>query len=90
MTEAAFGGPVFSSRVRLWLEHGGHTIPLAQVGADFIIASEPCDLAPGTRATIVVKVNDDVSRQDYLLVDGLSRDQLESATVVLDEDGLPF
>jgi len=38
----------------------------------------------------VVKVNDDVSRQDYLLVDGLSRDQLESATVVLDEDGLPF
>ena len=90
MTQAAFGGTSFSSVVNLWLEIGPDVIPLAQVGADFVIASTPSQVPADTDAIVVVSINGHEYRHKYLLADGLSHDNSRSRTVVYDDDGLPF
>lgn len=90
MTQAAFGGSAFNTHVDLWLdcEHG--RVPLRQVGAEFVIASDPCEIPPRCIASVVISIDGQLHRRKVLLVDGLSADKPMAHMVPCDEDGLPF
>ncbi len=89
MTQAAFGGTPFSTRVDLWLECEHGVVPLAQAGAEFVIAVEPVHI-PACEAYVIVSVDGQQHRNRVRLIHGLSADNPRAKTVACDNDGLPF
>ncbi|NBC10957.1 MAG: hypothetical protein GVY24_04375 [Planctomycetes bacterium] len=90
MTQAAFGGNPFSTRVKLWLEGDAGKLKLSHVGADFVIASEPCSLPAQTPVTVVVSVDGKEHRHRYLLREPLTTNKPRARTMICEPDGLPF
>ena len=82
--------PGSSSKVRLWLESDAGTISLSQVGSDFIIAAEACELAPYSTAWVVVSINGNTHRSEYVILNGLSGENRRSKTAYCHSDGLPI
>jgi len=88
MQQAAFGGPVFSSEVDLWLEIDGRRVQLGQVAADYVITAHPTDCQPGP-AEICVSVDGRIHRRAVKLLHGINPNN-PRATVVPVDDTLPF
>ncbi|MFI4859542.1 MAG: hypothetical protein ACIAXF_02550 [Phycisphaerales bacterium JB063] len=80
----------FTTQICLWLEDGLGRVNLAQVGADFVIAAEPCRVPANAVVQVVVSINGNERRLPYLLVDGLAESCLRSKTIACEADGLPF
>ena len=57
------------------LRVNGRILPIAQVGRDFFILRERCLIPASTQAEIVVEVDDQISRRDVMLLDGVSAGQ---------------
>jgi hypothetical protein len=88
MTQAAFGGTPFSTRVDLWLEaSSGKIIRLNQVGPGFVICRSPEPMPPGP-AKLAISVDGQVNRRDIFLDDGMSPDEPETHYHPLDD--IPF
>ena len=57
------------------LHVSGREMQLCQVGRDFLILQEPCVIPSSTHAEIVIEVDDQVSRRQIVLVDGITAGQ---------------
>jgi hypothetical protein len=70
-------GSIFSSHgghsadVRISLIFSGHSIPVAQLGPDFLLLDAPADHPPGP-ASILLRVDQSERRWDIRLPDGIS------------------
>jgi hypothetical protein len=60
-----------SADVRINLILNGHSIPVAQLGPDFLLLDVPADHPPG-QASIVLSVDQSEERWDVRLPDGIS------------------
>jgi hypothetical protein len=60
-----------SADVNMGLLVNGTTLPIAQMGPDFLLVRKPIDLPPG-EATIVLRVDENERRWQVRLPDGLS------------------
>ena len=60
-----------SADVRISLMFRGHSIPVAQLGPDFLLLDVPADHAPGP-ASILLRVDQSEQRWDVLLPNGIS------------------
>lgn len=60
-----------SSRVNMRLLFNGHSLPVAQIGPDFILVDEPVNHPP-TAASVIFQVDESERRWDVQLPDGLS------------------
>ena len=84
------GSVGYSSRVRLWLESEYGTFELAQVGADFVIASGRPTLPAASPCTVVVSVDGREQRLPYIALDGLSPERRRSRTALDQGDAIPI
>ena len=62
-----------SADVRIQLILHGSSIPVAQLGPDFLLLDAPCDHPPGP-ASIVLRVDQTEDRWNVRLPDGISAD----------------
>ena len=60
-----------SARVNMRLLINGHSLPLAQMGSDFIYVNDPIDHPPAI-ASLVLKIDDDEERWQVRLPAGMS------------------
>jgi hypothetical protein len=60
-----------SADVRINLMFGGHSIPEAQLGPDFLLLDAPADHPPGP-ASILLRVDQSERRWDVCLPNGIS------------------
>jgi hypothetical protein len=60
-----------SADVRICLLFNGHSIPVAQLGPDFLLLDAPADHPPGP-ASIVLRVDQSERRWDVSLPNGIS------------------
>jgi hypothetical protein len=71
IAEQSYGA--HSARVTMCLIIDGESIPIAQMGPDFLLVDSAIDHPPG-EATIVLQVDDSERRWQVRLPDGTSRD----------------
>ena len=64
----------YSADVRMTLRLNGHTIPIAQMGPDFLILDEPVDHPPCV-ADVVLSVDGNEQRWKVRLPEGIQRDR---------------
>jgi hypothetical protein len=60
-----------SADVRISLMFGGHSIPVAQLGPDFLLLDAPADHPPGP-ASILLRVDQSEQRWDVRMPNGIS------------------
>lgn len=60
-----------SARVNMRLLVGNRSVPVVQLGPDFLLVGEPVDLPPG-EACMVMQVDESESRWKVFLPDGIS------------------
>ena len=60
-----------SADVRITLMFNGHSIPVAQLGPDFLLLDAPADHPPGP-ASILLRVDQSERRWEVRLPDGIS------------------
>jgi hypothetical protein len=69
ITKSSQGG--HSARVNMRLLVGERSVPVVQLGPDFLLVGEPVDLPPG-EASMVMQVDGSESRWRVFLPDGIS------------------
>ena len=60
-----------SSRVNMRLLFNGHSLPVAQIGPDFILVDQPVNHPP-TAASVIFQVDDNARRWEVQLPAGVS------------------
>jgi hypothetical protein len=78
MDSSSHGG--HSADVRINLILNGHSIPVAQLGPDFLLLDAPNDHPPG-QASIVLRVDHSEDRWNVHLPNGISADTKRVAIV---------
>jgi len=67
----------FSSQVQMRLNVNGFSLPIAQLGPDFLILREPIDHEPCV-ARISLSVDGDVSHRSVRLHEGIRRNEVRT------------
>jgi len=71
IAEQSYGA--HSAQVKMRLIVNGASLPIAQMGADFLIIDSPIDHPPG-EATIILEVDDSKRQWEVRLPNGISKD----------------
>jgi hypothetical protein len=74
MSAGNLNGSGHSAQVRMELHVNGHVLPIAQLGPDFLVLTNPIDHPPGD-AEIAMSIDGHESRWPVRLLDGLSSQQ---------------
>ena len=76
----------FSTQVSIELHIHGLTIRVEQTCSDFIVANHPFEVPPGP-GTLVLQVDDDVSKFSVYLPEGLKPERTEQPIHLLSSQG---